>query len=168
MLVSCVCIRVHPVRASPSSFLSVPSSCKMETTASSSMVSTETGGSEFAERFTIRKFGESAEAWSDRTNWPEGMLNVPVRAEVHHFLFGDFNFNNEEIDNSISSFDDESKELIIFGRRVWFESTSKHVEKNITLLLYYSLYYSYFSRIVRMPIFYSIIYSYFLIFNKYT
>ena len=37
---------------------------------------------------------------------------------MHHFLFGQFNFNNEEIDNAISSYDDESKELIIFGRRV--------------------------------------------------
>ena len=52
------------------------------------------------------------------TNWAEVMLNVLVRAGVHHFLFGQFNFNNEEIDNSISSYDDESKELIIFGRRV--------------------------------------------------
>ena len=82
------------------------------------MPSTETGGSEVAERFTVKKFGESAEAWSDRTNWPEGMLNVLVRAGVHRFLFGQFNFNNEEIDNVISSYDDESKELIIFGRRV--------------------------------------------------
>jgi hypothetical protein len=41
-----------------------------------------------------------------------------VRAGVHRFLFGQFNFNNEEIDNVISSYDDESKELIIFGRRV--------------------------------------------------
>ena len=37
---------------------------------------------------------------------------------MHHFLFGQFNFNNEEIDNVISSYDDESKEFIIFGRRV--------------------------------------------------
>ena len=37
---------------------------------------------------------------------------------MHHFLFGQFNFNNEEIDNAISSYDDESKELIIFGKRV--------------------------------------------------
>ena len=118
MLVSCACIRVHHVRESPSSFLSVPSSCKMDIVASSSMQSTEIGGSEVAERFTVRKFGESAEAWSDRTNWPEGMRNVLVRAGVHHFLFGQFNFNNEEIDNAISSYDDESKELIIFGRRV--------------------------------------------------
>ena len=35
---------------------------------------------------------------------------------VHRFLVGQFNFNNEEIDNAISSYDDESKELIIFGR----------------------------------------------------
>ena len=70
----------------------------METTTSSSMPSTETGGSEVAKRFTVRKFKESAEAWSDRTNWPEGMLNVLVRAGVHHFLFGQLNFNNEEID----------------------------------------------------------------------
>ena len=46
------------------------------------------------------------------------MLNVLVSARVHCFLFGQFNFNNDEIDNSISSYDDESKELIIFGRRV--------------------------------------------------
>ena len=39
------------------------------------------------------------------------MLNVLVRARVHHFRFGHFNFSNEEIDN-------ESKELIIFGRMV--------------------------------------------------
>ena len=46
------------------------------------------------------------------------MLNVLVRAGVHRFLFGEFNFNNEEIDNAISSYYDESKELVIFGRRV--------------------------------------------------
>ena len=87
MLVSCACIHMHPVRASTSSFLSIPSSCKMETTASSSMPSTKIGGSEVAERFTVRKFGESTEAWSDKTNWSEGMLNVLVRAGVHRFLF---------------------------------------------------------------------------------
>ena len=37
---------------------------------------------------------------------------------MHRFVFGQFNFNNEAIDNLISSYDDESKELIIFGRRV--------------------------------------------------
>ena len=37
---------------------------------------------------------------------------------MYRFLFGQFNFNNEEIDNAISSYDNESKELIIFGRRV--------------------------------------------------
>ena len=77
----------------------------MDTAASCSMASTETGGSEVAETFTVRKFGESAEAWSDRTNWPEGMLNVLVRAGVHRFLFGQFNFNNEYI----SSYDDDQR-----------------------------------------------------------
>ena len=38
--------------------------------------------------------------------------------ECIFFFFGQLNFNNEEIDNAISSYDDESKELIIFGRRV--------------------------------------------------
>ena len=75
----------------------------METTASSSMPSTEIGGSKVAERFTVKKLEESVEAWSDRTDWPEGMLNVLVRARVHRFLFSQFNFNNEEIDNVISS-----------------------------------------------------------------
>ena len=42
------------------------------------------------------------------------MLNFLVREGVHHFLFGQFNFNNEEIDNPMSSYDDESKELITF------------------------------------------------------
>ena len=79
------------------------------------MASTETGGSKVVERFTVRKFEESTEAWSDRTNWPEGMLNVLVRARVHRFLFSQFNFNNEEIDNVISSYDDESKELMFLG-----------------------------------------------------
>ena len=37
---------------------------------------------------------------------------------MHHFIFSQFNFNNEEIDNAISSYDDESKELITFGKRV--------------------------------------------------
>ena len=49
------------------------------------------------------------------------MLNVLVRAGVHRFIFCQFNFNNEEIDNAISSYDDESKELIIFGRRVFMD-----------------------------------------------
>ena len=82
------------------------------------MPSTETRAFEVAMRFTIIKFQESAKACSDRTNWPKGMLNVLVRARVHHFRISQFNFNNEEIDNVISSYDDESKELIIFGRRV--------------------------------------------------
>jgi hypothetical protein len=90
----------------------------METATSYSLPSTEIGGSNVVERFTIRKIKKSVEAWSDKTNWPEGMLNVLVRVGVHRFLFGQFNFNNEEIDNVISSYDDESKELIIFGRRV--------------------------------------------------
>ena len=59
----------------------------METSASYSMPSTETGGFEVVERFTVRKFEESTEAWSDKTNWTEGMLNVLLRAEVHCFLF---------------------------------------------------------------------------------
>ena len=46
------------------------------------------------------------------------MLNALVRVGVHRFHFGQINFNNEEIDNVISSYDNESKELIIFGRRV--------------------------------------------------
>ena len=104
--------------ASPSSFLSMPSSCKKETVTSCSMPSTETRGFEVAERFNIKTFRETTKAWSDRTNWLEGMLNVLVRAGVHHFLLGQFNLNNEEIDNATSSYDDESKELIIFGRRV--------------------------------------------------
>ena len=46
------------------------------------------------------------------------LQGVLVRAGVHRFLFSEFNFNNVDIDNVISSYDDESKELIIFGRRV--------------------------------------------------
>ena len=60
----------------------------METTTSDFMPSTKIGGFEVAERLTIRKFRESAEAWSDRTNWLEGILNVLVRAGVHRFIFG--------------------------------------------------------------------------------
>ena len=37
---------------------------------------------------------------------------------MRRFIFVQFNLNNEEIDNTISSYDDESKEMIIFGRRV--------------------------------------------------
>jgi hypothetical protein len=115
---SYACIHLHLVHASVASCFSVPSSCKIETLASYSMPSTETGIFEVAERFIVRKFQESIEAWSDRTNWTKGMLNVLERARVHHFLFDQFNFNNEEINNFISSYDYESKELINFGRTV--------------------------------------------------
>ena len=74
--------------------MSMPSSYKMETAASCSMPSTETRGSKVVERFTIKKSGESVEGWSDRTNWQEGILNVLVKAGVHHFLFGQYDFNN--------------------------------------------------------------------------
>ena len=47
-----------------------------------------------------------------------GMLNILLRAGVDRFIFGHFNFQNDEIDDSIYSYDHGAMELHIFGKRV--------------------------------------------------
>ena len=46
------------------------------------------------------------------------MLNILLREGVHQFIFGRFNFQNEEIDDAICNYDHMAKELQIFGKRV--------------------------------------------------
>ena len=53
----------------------------------------------------MKKFQESVDAWSDRIKWSTCMLNILLRAGVHEFVFGWFNFHNEEIDDAIFNYD---------------------------------------------------------------
>ena len=46
------------------------------------------------------------------------MLNIILRARVDRFIFGQFNFQNEEIDDSMYSYDHGDMEFQIFGKRV--------------------------------------------------
>ena len=66
----------------------------------------------------MNKFQENADEWSDTSIWPTGMLNIILRAGVDRFIFGHFNYQNDEIDNSICSYDHGDMELHIFGKRV--------------------------------------------------
>ena len=50
------------------------------------------------EQVTMKKFQENADEWSDTSIWPTGMLNILLRAGVDKFIFGQFNFQNEDID----------------------------------------------------------------------
>jgi hypothetical protein len=43
------------------------------------------------------------------------MLNILRRTEVFHFMFGPFNFKNEEIDDVVANYDDIAMELKLFG-----------------------------------------------------
>ena len=47
-----------------------------------------------------------------------GMLNILLREGVDRFIFGHFNFQNDEIDDAIYSYDHGAMELQIFGKRV--------------------------------------------------
>ena len=87
-------------------------SCTMETNtrAFSTMTSGEARGSQ-VERFMVKKFQEHADEWSDTSIWPTGMLNILLRARVDRFIFGQFNFPNEEIYDSIYSYDHGVMEL---------------------------------------------------------
>ena len=69
-------------------------------------------------RFTVKKIQENVDEWSDTSLWPTGMLNILLRAGVDRFIFGHFNFQNEEIDDVIYSYDHGAMELQIFGKRV--------------------------------------------------
>ena len=68
-------------------------SCTMETNkrAFSTMTSGEASGSQ-VEWFTMKKFQENADEWSDTSIWPTGMLNILLRARVDRFIFGNFNY----------------------------------------------------------------------------
>ena len=46
------------------------------------------------------------------------MLNILLRAGVDRFIFGHFNFQNDEIDDAIYSYDHGVVKLHIFGKRV--------------------------------------------------
>ena len=66
----------------------------------------------------MKKFQENADGWSDTTIWPTCMLDILLRARVDRFNFGQFNFQNEEIDDSIYSYDHGAMELHIFGKTI--------------------------------------------------
>ena len=50
--------------------------------------------------------------------WKTGMLNILLRVGVDRFIFGHFNFQNDEIDDAIYSYDHGAMELQMFGKRV--------------------------------------------------
>ena len=75
----------------------------VNTGAFSTMTSVEARGSEVA-RFMVKKFQENGDEWSDTSIWPIGMLNILLRAGVDMFIFGHFNFQNDEKDDAIYSF----------------------------------------------------------------
>ena len=66
----------------------------------------------------MKKFQENGDEWSDTSIWPTGMLNILLREGVDRFIFGHFNFQNDEIDDAIYSYDHGAMELHIFGNRV--------------------------------------------------
>ena len=66
----------------------------------STTTSGEAQGSQ-VERFTVKKFQENADEWSDTSIWTTSMLNILLRAGVDRFIFGHFNFQNEEIDDAV-------------------------------------------------------------------
>ena len=66
----------------------------------------------------VKKFQENADEWSDTSIWPTGMLNIILRVGVDRLIFGQFNFQNEEIDDAIYSYDHGAMELKFFGKRV--------------------------------------------------
>ena len=57
----------------------------------STTASREEGGSQ-VEQFTVKKFQENVDGWSDTTTWPTSMLNILLRVGVHRFSFGQINF----------------------------------------------------------------------------
>ena len=46
------------------------------------------------------------------------MLNILLRAGVDRFIFGNFNYQNDEIDDGIYSYEHGAMEFHIFGKRV--------------------------------------------------
>ena len=72
------------------------------------------------EQFIMNKIQESDNKWDDRRKQPIGMVNTLEREGVHDFVFGQFNFNNEEIDDVIYNYDDGVMKLVILGRIVSF------------------------------------------------
>ena len=49
----------------------------------------------------MKKFQENVDEWSDTSIWPTGMLNILLISGVDMFIFGNFNFQNDEIDDAI-------------------------------------------------------------------
>ena len=66
----------------------------------------------------MKNLQENADEWSDTSIWPTGMLNILLRVGLDRFIFGQFNFQNKEINDAIYSYDHGAMELQIFGRRV--------------------------------------------------
>ena len=68
------------------------STMETSTMAFSTTTSGEASGSQ-VEWFTVKKFQENVDEWSDTSIWPTCMLNILLRAGVHKFIFGHFNFH---------------------------------------------------------------------------
>ena len=68
------------------------------------MTSREAQGSQI-EQFMVKKFQENVDEWSDTSIWPTSMLNILLRAGVDRFIFGNFNYQNDEIDDAINGYD---------------------------------------------------------------
>ena len=88
--------------------------------ASSSATPVETQSST-DDRVTIKKIQENSDAWRDAKMWPPGMETILRKEEVFNFLWGMFNYVDEEIDEEISKYDDGNTELLIFGKWVYLD-----------------------------------------------
>ena len=52
---------------------------------------------------------------------PTCMLNILRRAEVFDFMFGPFNFENDEINMAIANYDEIAMELKYFSQSVYLD-----------------------------------------------
>lgn len=66
---------------------------------SSCLQTIDTQGSQ--KNFTFQKFEEGADTKRDTNNCPVGMLDILRREESYRFIFGQFNFQNDEINVAI-------------------------------------------------------------------
>ena len=83
------------------------------------METVDTWGSQ-KDKFTIKNFKECVDTWRDINNCPTGMLDILKRADVFEFIFGQFDFQNDEIDEAKENYDHIAMELKIF----WAEDLS--------------------------------------------
>ena len=83
------------------------------------MTTVETKESTY-DMFIDKTFQQCNDAWGDEKNFPSSMETILMRkAGLFKFLFGMYNFDNEEIDKEILNYDAGNMELRIFGKRVY-------------------------------------------------